>query len=349
MPLLKEYSHAKALLAQDEVWLSQVTGLDRQNLAVLKSPTREQQLLKQFQDAESHGVQFISYLDERYPKRLREIGTFPLVLFCCGDVGLLNAPQILAIVGTRQISSYGKKVLQEFIPKLVEKNFVIVSGMAFGIDASAHKMTLEQGGKTIAIQAQGVDQGYPRRHHKLFEEVVQKGLVVSEFLSKPVAMGAAFFPRRNRLLSGVSDGVLVVEAALQSGSLITAQFALDQNRDVFAVPGDIFSKWSSGCHALIGQGARPMTSVADLLGEVPQKWGTENIAPNLIKHSTLDQFSSPLEIQIYELCVSQTMTLDDLIEKTGEMPQAILACVTKMELQGFLQEQPGKRFSFLQK
>jgi len=203
-------------------------------------------------------------------------------------------------------------------------------------------------GRTIAIQAQGVDQGYPRRHQKDFLKIIEKGLVISEFPDPPHFAGAPLFPRRNRLLSGLSQGVLVIEASLKSGTLITAQFALEQNRNVYTVPGSIHSKTSEGCHLLLKQGAKLVNSVQDIfedffeknLKAIPE---TQKPIPQKRIEIPLE-WESPLEREVYQICEKEPLTVDELVEKSGENISQLLAVITKMELKGLLQEVSGKRY-----
>jgi DNA processing protein len=211
------------------------------------------------------GVNFVCLLDEEYPVLLREIPDPPLILFYRGNCSLLRQPGI-AVVGSRRPTSYGRAACGFLVKQLVEAGLVIVSGMACGIDGEAHRTALRCGGGTIAVLGCGIDQIYPRSHRALYQDISTSGLVLSEYPpgTPPVA---GLFPERNRIVSGLSLGVLIVEAAERSGSLITADCALEQGREVFAVPGPIFSEVSAGPHNLLKQGAKLVTSSTDITSE----------------------------------------------------------------------------------
>ena len=207
-------------------------------------------------------IKRISINDEQYPMKLKNINMPPTELFYIGDISLLNCASI-AIVGSRVCSNYGKMVAIDLAKEYVRKGIVIVSGLARGIDSYAHFGCLELKGKTIAVLGCGVDYVYPEQNRKLYEKIIESGgLVLSEYpvRSKPAQSN---FPRRNRIISGLSDGVIVVEAREKSGSLITVNYALEQGKNVYAVPGNIYSPFSIGTNKLLQDGAIPITSIKD--------------------------------------------------------------------------------------
>ncbi len=215
--------------------------------------------------AESPG-HFICFLDSpEYPPLLKEISRPPEVLYIRGNPKYLKDPQI-AIVGSRQMSAYGRRNTQAFAHFLSQSGLTITSGLALGVDACAHEATLKAGGATIAVLATGIDLCYPKGHERLLEQITEQGAVISEcpLGTPPLKTG---FPRRNRIISGLSIGTLVIEAAIQSGSLLTARSALEQNREVFAIPGSIHHTLSKGCHALLKMGAKCVESGSDILEE----------------------------------------------------------------------------------
>ncbi len=216
--------------------------------------------------AESPQNHLLLWNDAAYPPLLRELPDKPPVLFVCGDVDCLQQPQ-MAIVGTRQPTAYGRRHGQQFATQLAQAGLVITSGLAKGIDTAAHQGALAGGGKTIAVMGTGLDRVYPAENRNLAHRIAENGALLSEF-PLGVAAHSENFPRRNRLISGMSLGVLVVEAALRSGSLISARLAVEQNREVFALPGSIDSEQSRGCHALIRQGAKLVETVDDVLDEL---------------------------------------------------------------------------------
>lgn len=224
------------------------------------SPDAEEEKLARFR------VKALTYHHPAYPARLREIYDFPPLLYVRGEL-VAEDTTSLAVVGTRRPTLYGRQATEEIVADLVKSQVTIVSGLARGIDAIAHRAALQGGGRTIAVFASGLDIVYPAEHARLAQEVMERGALVSEHpLGTPPR--ADYFPRRNRLLSGLSLGVLVVEAGESSGALITARWALEQNREVFALPGSIFSPASRGTNRLIQEGAKLVSSYMDILEEL---------------------------------------------------------------------------------
>lgn len=226
-----------------------------------------EQAIGEAERARQLGAKFLTIRDEKYPAQLREIFDPPLLLYARGDLALL-AQFAIAVVGSRRPTVYGKAMAQRLSTDLAMRGLVIVSGMARGVDFAAHSGALDAGGKTIAVLGSGIDVPYPAENKKLFESITEKGLVLSEF---PLGAFPApqNFPIRNRIISGLSLGVVVVEAAQYSGSLITARLAMEQNREVFGVPGALTNKNSWGPHVLIKQGAKLIQDWQDVVEELP--------------------------------------------------------------------------------
>lgn len=217
--------------------------------------------------AQSKNRHIMTYYDDHYPVRLKEIHSPPPLLFVEGDVSLLSQPQ-LGIVGSRHPTPLGSDTAYHFAKILAQSGLIITSGLALGIDGCCHEGALAvTHGKTIGVMGTGPDQVYPKSHKALAGKIIEQGCLVTEFPTgvSPVAMN---FPRRNRIISGLSMGILVVEAAFASGSLVTAKYALEQNREIFAIPGSIQNPLSRGCHALIKQGAKLVESAQDILDEL---------------------------------------------------------------------------------
>jgi DNA processing protein len=215
----------------------------------------------------SQNIHLITIFDDNYPERLKTIYQPPWVLFAKGDMSLLNYQQSLAVVGSRKASEYGLKAIEYLFSELVEKGIMIVSGLAQGIDAHAHKTAIRLGGRTTGVIAGGFSNIYPKENIKLAEYMMEKQLVISEYPpSTPPQKW--HFPMRNRIISGLSMGTLVIEARKKSGSLITAEFALNEGREVFAVPGSILTPNSDGVHDLIQQGAKLIRNPQDILEEL---------------------------------------------------------------------------------
>lgn len=206
--------------------------------------------------------QIISFFDQVYPQKLREIYRPPLILFAQGNLKLLQE-NVITIVGSRQATDYSQLVLNKIVPQLVKSNFVIASGLAMGVDVMAHSATLNNGGKTIAVIGNGLNHFYPERNSQIQRQIINEGLVLSEYL--PDTPPRPFrFPERNRILAGIADSVIVTEAKEKSGSLITANIALQENRNIYAVPGPINSQLSTGPNKLIEAGATPITDFSSL-------------------------------------------------------------------------------------
>lgn len=281
----------------------------------------------------------VTLSDPRYPTLLREIADPPAVLYVIGDPALLSAIQ-LAIVGSRNPTPGGSENAHAFARILTQSGLTITSGLALGVDAAAHRGALEAGGKTIAIAGTGLDRIYPARHRELAHQIAEQGALVSEFQLGTPAL-ASNFPRRNRIISGLSLGVLVVEAALQSGSLITARLAAEQGREVFAIPGSIHNPLARGCHALIRQGAKLVETASDILEELgPQAQVTVSMRQN----DGIGNDTPGLGVEAMTLldCLGFDPTpVDSLIERSGLTPEAVSSMLLVLELQGHVVSAPG--------
>ena len=222
---------------------------------------------EQIRQYETNEIQVISFFDPQYPAILKEIYQPPWALFAKGDLSLLNREPKLAVVGSRQATQYGRRAIRLLLPHLIEKGIVIVSGLAKGIDALAHECTIENGGKTVAVIAGGLYHIYPKDNVELAMQMMQNHLVLSEYPpdTKPEKW---HFPSRNRIISGLSAGTLLIEAKQKSGSLITANYAVNEGREVFSLPGSIFNPFSNGTNALIQQGAKLVSKPEDILEEL---------------------------------------------------------------------------------
>jgi DNA processing protein len=282
------------------------------------------------------GAEFVCLLDEGYPAALREIPDAPLLLFYKGELGLLKRPAI-GVVGSRKPTPYGRAACAHLVKQLSEAGFVIVSGMAYGIDAEAHRSCLRAGGQTVGVLGCGIDQIYPPSNRKLFEEIGASGLLLSEYPpGAPPLPG--LFPERNRIISGLSLGVLVVEAAERSGSLITADCALEQGREVFAVPGPIFSEVSVGPHNLIKQGAKLVTNSGDIIEEFARFLPAA--AP--VSPPSPGTLCDPEEQSLYALISHEPIHWDELagslpLELFRRMDQHLL----RLEGKGLIASLPG--------
>ncbi len=291
-----------------------------------------------------HGCKVITIQDEAYPANLEAIYDPPQVLYVKGHL-LPEDALAISVVGTRSASSYGRMVAEKISSQLAARGVTIVSGMAYGIDTAAHRGALDGDGRTIAVMGNGLDIVYPDRNTSLFEKIIDSGAVISEFPmgTKPLRGN---FPRRNRVISGLSLGTLVVEAPKRSGALITADFALEQGREVFAVPGQIFSETSGGTHDLIKQGAKLVESVEDIIEELPsyalQPFTEEDFE---IEETRMELQLSGEEKAVWKVVGDAQIHIDDISRQAGLPPYKVSAALVMLELKGLVQQLPGKMFT----
>ena len=278
----------------------------------------------------------ITLADEHYPQALLEIPDPPPILYAKGDLSCLTMPAI-AVVGSRNASTQGEKNAEEFALSLSEHGFCIISGMALGIDGAAHRGALKNKlGKTIAVVGTGLDIVYPAKHRELAHKIVAQGLVISEFAigtpSRPQN-----FPRRNRIISGLSLGCLVVEANTQSGSLITAKCAAEQGREVFAIPGSIHSPMSKGCHELIKQGAKLVDCIKDI---------TDELAPHLthLMSENLEKSAPSESNTLLDFMGFDPINMESLIALTNLTSEDLSATLLVLELENKIASLPGGRY-----
>ena len=296
-----------------------------------------QSLEKDWQWCENNNCHIITCHDDAYPFQLKNISDAPPVLFVQGDPALLSHTQI-AIVGSRNPSPTGLQHAHYFSQCLTATGFCITSGLALGIDGTAHAAALDTQGKTIAVCGAGLQHIYPKTHQKLAAAIRTQGALITEFMpfEKPKA---SHFPQRNRIISGLSLGVLVVEAAIRSGSLITARCAAEQGREVFAIPGSIKNPQAKGCHLLLRQGAKLVEKIEDILEELP-------ISPRVFPTMNF-QISNKLKTlgkELRELFVHlgyETTPLDVIIERSGLTASVVSSMLLALEMQGLIQSVPG--------
>jgi DNA processing protein len=350
--LVKHFGNPRAVLeATSSDW--RALELKPEVLNYLKMPDwssveRDLQWLEQ----PNHHILTLEHPD--YPHGLREIHDPPPVLFVCGDCHLLATPQ-LAMVGSRYPSQQGERIALEFAKYLSEAGLTITSGLATGIDTASHRGALEGSGKTIAIAGTGLDRVYPRQNHELAHQIAEKGTLVSEFLlgTPPKAVN---FPRRNRVISGLSLGILVVEAANQSGSLTTARHAAEQGREVFAVPGSIHHPLTKGCHALIKEGAKLVETAQDIIEELLLYLPTAVAFPNhpltltettsqtthwrSVPSTAATDLDETYQRLLEHLCQTPT-SVDHLVELSGLTVGEISSMLLILELRGLVTSQAG--------
>ncbi|WP_020564826.1 DNA-processing protein DprA [Methylosarcina fibrata] len=327
-------THAPSQLFEESVQALSALGLKPDIIHAIKNPDWSTVDLDLSWLQQEHN-NLVTFTDPAYPPQLKEISDPPPVLFVRGDTGLLSRPQI-AVVGSRNPSSLGLETAFNFAQSLSRYGFVITSGLALGIDAASHQGALSGPGQTIAVAGTGPDRLYPARNKELAGKIVSSGAIVSEFPPGTPAR-ADHFPRRNRIISGLCLGLLVVEAARESGSLITARFALEQNREVFAIPGSIHNPLARGCNALIREGAKLVESCQDILEELNQYNQQDNKYTPADTQSTLD-----LEQQtLLNLVMFSPTSIDTLVENSGETVEVISSMLLILELQGYIEATPG--------
>ena len=313
----------------------------------LSQPSLFEEAVKELERIRKEGCEIVTFADPRYPERLRQIFDPPVVLYARGKVDLLQAP-CLAVVGARKPTPYGLAVAERMSSDLASRGLVVVSGLARGIDSAAHRGALE-GGKTIAVQGCGIDLCYPSENKRLKAQIEQTGLVISEF---PMGAFAApqNFPIRNRVISGLSLGVLVVEAAQYSGSLITARLAMEQNREVFCVPGNITNKFSWGPNTLIKQGAKLVQDWKDVIEELPAAERQRLMAvPEEQSETSAPLFTESLgetEKALYALLsVEEARQIDNILESLPQCSASeVLAALLELEIKGRVRQLPGKNY-----
>lgn len=329
------------------------TELDASAAAWLEQPD-EAQLATDLAWLAEPGHRLWCCTEADFPPLLENIPQPPAALFVAGDADLLLRPQV-AIVGARQATQAGLAIARSFAQTLARAGFVVTSGMADGIDGAAHAAVLDVGAPTIAVVGTGPDRVYPRKHHALARRIVEQGALVSDF---PPGTSARphHFPRRNRLIAGLSLGTLVIEAGLQSGSLITARQAGEQGREVFAVPGSIHNPQAQGCHRLIRDGARLVETpeeVAEVLAPLARELGCE-LARRLDGPAAVRDASAaagwrddPQYQALLEALGHDPAPLDVLCERTGQVPAELSSMLLMLELEGLVEGLPGNRYQRL--
>lgn len=298
----------------------------------------------QIETAAKYDIDILHLQSDNYPKKLKDLYDAPIILYYKGNANL-NTEKSVAIVGTRNASDYGKQVTEELVKQLKKHNTLIVSGLAYGIDITAHRSSLQNNLDTVGILANGLDTIYPAVHKNTAQKMIEQGGLLSEnsFGTKPDAMR---FPARNRIIAGMSDAIIVVEAKAKGGAMITANIANSYNKDVFAIPGDIHSKTSEGCNNLIkSHRANLMTSIEDL--EYIMNWNTNKKTQNKQKKLNFDQSNlneiEKLIIQLLGDAEKKELFLDEITWKLEKNPSEISSALLNLELLSILKVLPGKK------
>jgi DNA processing protein len=293
--------------------------------------------LKKFRDQiDKQGIRVLIWQDTDYPTHLKEIDQPPPVLYIRGEL----TPEdrwAVAIVGTRQVTAYGRQVTEELSSALAHNGVTIVSGLARGVDAFAHTAALKAGGRTLAVLGSGVDKIYPPEHRKMADNILIQGALVSDY-APGTPPESTNFPPRNRIISGLSMAVVVVEAGETSGALITADFAVEQGREVFAVPGNIMAPQSKGCNRLIANGAHPMLKAEDVLEALDL---TRNIERREVRKAVPSDATEAALLEILDL---EPLHVDDIRAQSGLPIESITAALTMMELKGMVRQVGGMNY-----
>lgn len=368
---LREPDGAQKLYSQDGGALVKIEGLTRVQLRRLWDKSLDE-ARKAAGICLERGWKVVTFGDEDYPKSLENIFAPPCVLYICGDWESVRMTPAVAMVGTRKITAYGMEAATKLAIGIASHGATVVSGLALGVDGAAHRGALKGGGKTIAVIGCGPDVDYPAAHRELRRLIEQNGAVVSEY-PPGVRPSQYTFPVRNRIIAGLSLGTLVIEAGARSGSLITANLAAEMGRDVFAVPGSIFSPMSEGTNKLLRDGAKPVACAADVLDEysprfpelarpakaaytVPDaapgritpaaavsaadKPGTERSAP-----ARLPQNLTDVQRKVLGMLGSQPEHVDNIALKANLEPRSVLGALTILEIEGLARSFPGRRFA----
>lgn len=340
--LIERFSSPEAILDASRKRLEEVQGVGPKLAAAISGESKDIDIDAEIKLAGEKNVHILPFTSDRYPKHLKAIYDPPLVLYVKGEI-LASDVLALAVVGARQCSYYGLLQAERFGRLLAQKGLCIVSGMARGIDTAAHRGAISAKGRTIAVLGCGLGVVYPRENIELAEQIAQHGAVVSEL---PMNTPPDFrnFPPRNRLISGLSLGVLVVESALNSGSLITAQWALEQGKEVFAIPGNVDNVFSRGSHKLIKEGAKLVEDVHDIVQELGPV--AEFLTPDTEPVST-DPRSLALNSQekkIFSLLSSSPKDIDEIIQMAKLPTSVVSSTLMILEIKKLVKQLSGKRF-----
>lgn len=339
--LIGRFGTAAAALAAPRSLLAGVPGVGPQTAEAIAAFDGQALVDAQLIRAEKVGADLITAWDPRFPKLLRQIYDPPVFLWIRGEITAQD-DRAIAIVGTRKPTDYGRQAAADLAAGLAEQGFTIVSGLAYGIDGAAHRAALEAGGRTLAVLGSGVDRIYPSSHAQLARSIVSQGALLSEY-----ALGAApdapNFPRRNRIVSGLAVGTLIVEAYEDGGALITARLAVEQNREVFAIPSPVRSKAGAGTNRLIQQGhAKLVMSVDDILTELGAVEPAAQTTPAESRQAPPDL--NGIEKQLYDALTNEPIHIDTLCVRTNLDTSTALVYLLGLEFKGVVRQMAGKQF-----
>ena len=339
--LVDQFDNPEAVFQAPMKELLRIEGLGEKVVLEIRKGPPEKAVERELSLLKEVGGAILTLKDDAYPKRLRDIYDPPAVLYVRGELKKEDELAV-SIVGSRKTSPYGRWITEKVSQELSRHGVTIVSGMARGIDSLAHWGAISAGGRTIAVLGCGVDVIYPSENRNLFRKIIDCGAVLSEFrMGSPPEAG--HFPKRNRIISGLSLGVVVVEASTKSGSLLTAGYALEQGREVFAVPGNVGFEGSRGTNRLIKDGAKMVESSEDVLEEILPQWRREEETTQQVESPGRDL---PEEERIlYELLGETPLHIDAIIQESGFEPGTVSSLLLNLELKGFISQWPGKCFT----
>jgi DNA processing protein len=351
--LLDKYRSPEAIFRLDEAEIASA-GVPKPAARAIKEFRGFEALEKELCELPRLGARLLKWTDGDYPASLREIADPPPYLFVRGPAAL-HQPGCLAVVGARAASEAGLRMAHRLGMELAGRGFIVVSGLARGVDGAAHQGALDAGGRTVAVMGCGIDIIYPPEHRKLAEAIIEGGGAIISELPIGTQPMAENFPTRNRILSGLCLGVVIVEAAEKSGSLITARMALEQNRQVFAVPGSPLTGKTRGSNRLLKDGAKLVECVEDVIEEIAPQLVASEVTPKkaakslensrILAKSVIESGSDEDKLILRELKQDQKLHVDSLIAASGLTPQAVLRLLLELELKGVVAQHPGKLFS----
>lgn len=336
--LYKYFKSAEKIYNADENTIAKSNILNLQSIEKLISSKREIDIDNIIRLCEKNGIDFISIEDKKYPVKLSKIPDPPLGIFVLGTLPE-NDFKSVAIIGSRRCSEYGATQAYKFSKEFAKHNIIVISGMAMGIDSKAHTGAIDAGGKTMAVLGCGVDIIYPSSNHVLRDKIIKNGCIISEY-PPSVEPLKHHFPQRNRIISGLSDAVCVAEAAKKSGTLITVNQAVEQGREIFAIPGNITSYFSQGCNNLLKSGCSPLTEPSDVYNAIGID--ISNNCEKNVNNSTITLATE--EKMVYDCIGLQPITVEELMIKTNSQIQTIQYILTMLEIKGYITRLSGQKY-----
>lgn len=340
--LVNHFGSPTNVLEAAPAMLREVPGVGTKIVSAIIAAPGDDSVATQLQICRDNDIEILSASSPQYPRILDEIYDPPSVLFCAGQITAADEIAV-AIVGTRHATQYGKKVAEQLARGLAMAGITVVSGLARGIDAVAHRAALDAGGRTLAVLGGGILNVYPAEHAGLADEIKKSGAVLSEALPN-VAPKSGCFPRRNRIVSGLSLGVVVVEAGDRSGASISARMAMEQGREVFAVPGRIDSRMSTGCHKLLKDGAKLVQSVDDILDELGPLVAPTKIDSETTVHHPAELKLSQQEKKVLNAISNEPTSFDIVVSEVGLPAARVLSTITVLEMRRLIRRVTGTTF-----